>query len=1272
MGTTEIFLIAMAIIVSIPYLIWRLGDTDYYAPLVVVQIITGILLGPGILGKAYPEYYNFVFNPEVIQSLNGIAWWAVMIFVMIAGIELDLKAAWAHRRESMITASLALGTPLVFGCVAALGMLGYAGWIGPKAASWQFVLGVGLACAVTALPILILLMEKLEILRQPIGQRILRYASLDDIAIWGVLALILLDWDRVGRQLGFLAVFALATVLFRKLMVKLQERDRWHVSLIWLTACSFAADWAGPMRSIEALHSSRYGKNVTIGQPSHKFESTGPNRPFFAKGSTFLLRQILLLLLLGFALLAQAVAAPRVVRVGVYANPPKLYPSGEGQAEGILVDMLREVAKAEGWELRFIQCQWTQCLAALNQGSIDLLPDVAWSEERSRQLDFHQVPALYSWSQVFRRTGVALSSMTDIGGKRVAILSDSIQQRYFTDFAKEFGVKPQVVPVASIAEGFDLVATGKADAVVASHFVGAFHATGRGIVATPILFQPTRLYYAAGKGLNGNLLAAFDRRLGAWQANPDSVYFAILERWQSRGVLAQIPAYLRWTAGLVLVLLLVALGTTAWLRRQNLRKSGRLRETEQRLGTILDSVDSLIYIKDAACRYTYANQALRTFLGRDNKDIVGHSDIELFAPGVAAEIGRNDQRTIVGRQRVVSEETVPDAHGRQVTVLTTKIPLFNEDGSVGGLCGISFDISERRAAEESNRVAATVFQSAEGMFIAGRDRRILRVNEAYCMMTGYSAGELAGGMLPPCALSREGSDAGAAMWKAAEAEGKWQGEIWTSRKDGSTYPARLTVTAVRDSSGSITHYVGTQGDITAQKTAQDEIVRLAYSDPLTGLANRRMLLERLHHAMPLHQRAGQIAALLFLDLDNFKDLNDLRGHGVGDRLLLQVAKRISACTRACDTVARIGGDEFVVLLENVGRDEQEAAHHAAMTGKKILDALREPFDIDGMTHHATCSLGAALSTEGAIDTLMKRGDMAMYRAKHEGKNTLCFFHLDMETEVNHRLALERELRESLGSARFALHYQPQVDGAGRISGAEALLRWTSSAGRQVSPVEFIPVAEASGLIVPLGRWALRAACGQLARWHRIPAMGHMSVAVNVSVHQFREPGFVSEVLDIVSESGIDPRLLKLELTETVLIDDVDDTVDKMLRLKAHGIGFALDDFGTGYSSLSYLKRLPLDQLKIDRSFVRDILENPNDASIARSIVALSQSLGLGIIAEGVETQAQRAFLAKIGCGCCQGYLFGRPMEATALEELVAAQVGEAADAHEIGGAASGI
>ena len=422
------------------------------------------------------------------------------------------------------------------------------------------------------------------------------------------------------------------------------------------------------------------------------------------------------------------------------------------------------------------------------------------------------------------------------------------------------------------------------------------------------------------------------------------------------------------------------------------------------------------------------------------------------------------------------------------------------------------------------------------------------------------------------------------------------------------------------------------------------------------------MLERLRHCLPLHERSGQVAALLFLDLDNFKDLNDLRGHAAGDRLLRQVGTRLSACTRAGDTVARIGGDEFVVLLENIGHDQHEAAHHAAATGWKIIGAMREPFDIDGMIHHATCSLGAALSTDGTVDTLMKRADMAMYRAKREGKNTLRFFDPVMESELTCRLAMEAELRESVRTSDFALHYQPQVDSTGRIIGAEALLRWNNAAGDSVSPVEFIPVAEASGLIVPLGQWALRTACRELARWSRFPGLAHMTIAVNVSVHQFRQPDFANDVLKIVDDCGIDPMLLKLELTESVLIDDVDDTIKAMLQMKERGIGFALDDFGTGYSSLSYLQRLPLDQLKIDRSFVRDILESPNAASIARSIVALSQSLGLGIIAEGVETHAQQAFLHEIGCSYCQGYLFGRPMEAIALEQLVATQSGQQGDA----------
>ncbi|MGX4641455.1 EAL domain-containing protein [Massilia sp. SYSU DXS3249] len=970
-----------------------------------------------------------------------------------------------------------------------------------------------------------------------------------------------------------------------------------------------------------------------------------------------MIQRILFLLALSVSLLAHGAAPERVVRVGIYDNAPKVYADAGGRADGIMVELLREVARLEGWELQFVRCQWSHCLAALGDGAIDVLPDVAWTEERTRVFDFPRVPALFSWSQLYRRSGTAIGSVSDLGGKRIAVLSGSIQERYFSEFAGGFGAAPTLVPVMSVPEGFELVRRGWAEAVVASKFVGDVQAPRYGLRETPIMFQPARLFYATGKGRNADLRAALDRRLGAWQADPHSVYFEILDRWSSRSLLARVPPLAWWGAGLVLAMLALALATAAWLRRKVARQGGVLKETEHRLATILDGIDSLVYIKDTGSRYRYANRALHAFLGRAGPDILGRSDAELFASKDADRIARDDRRAMADRTRVVTEETVPDVHGRDVTLLTTKIPLFREDGAVYGMCGISIDISERRAAEEANRVAATVFQSSEGMFIAGPDHRILRVNAAFCGMSGWAPEELIGQPLPPYALSPGGEDAGAPMWAALESGGKWQGEVWSRRKGGEWYPARLTLAEVRDDAGRLTHFVGTQGDISAQKLAQDEIAQLAYFDPLTGLPNRRLLRERLEHCLLQHARSGQLAALLFLDIDNFKDLNDVHGHEAGDQLLRQVGARVSACTRAGDTVARVGGDEFVILLEDVGRDELEASHHAAATGWKIIEAIRAPFDLDGHIHHATCSLGAALGEDTALDmdTLMKRADMALYGAKRDGRDTLRFFQSDMELQVTRRLALESELRAAQDGTGCRLLFQPQVDDSGRIAGAEALLRWNSPSRGPVGPDEFIPVAEASGLIHSMGRWVLRRACEQLASWRRMPGLDRVTMAVNVSTHQFRQPGFAAEVLDIAAEYGIAPSSLKLELTESVLIDDVDDTIGKMLLLKAAGIGFSLDDFGTGYSSLAYLKRLPLDQLKIDRSFVRDILSNPNDAAIARSIVALGQSLGLAIIAEGVETREQRSFLAGIGCACCQGYLFGRPMEASAFEALLHAQ-----------------
>jgi diguanylate cyclase (GGDEF)-like protein len=446
--------------------------------------------------------------------------------------------------------------------------------------------------------------------------------------------------------------------------------------------------------------------------------------------------------------------------------------------------------------------------------------------------------------------------------------------------------------------------------------------------------------------------------------------------------------------------------------------------------------------------------------------------------------------------------------------------------------------------------------------------------------------------------------------------------------------------------------VGTLQDITQNKAAEEEIRQLAFYDPLTQLPNRRLLLEHLAHAQAKSARTLNEGALLFIDLDNFKTLNDTFGHDTGDLLLQQVAERLTACVREGDTVARLGGDEFVVMLEDLGTDAEQAGVQAERVGEKILAYLNPPYRIAEQSHHSTPSIGITLfcGHRESLEELLKRADLAMYQAKAAGRNTLCFFDPQMHSVLARRAALEVDLRQGLLAGQFFLQYQSQVDDTGRVTGAEALLRWRHPERGMVSPGEFIPVAESSGLILPLGQWVLEAAARQLDAWARRPATAHLTLAVNISARQFRDPRFVEQVLRIIEQTGANPHRLKLEITESLLLDDIGDAIGKMTALKAYGVGFSLDDFGTGYSSLSYLKKLPLDQLKIDQSFVRDVLTDPNDAAIARTIVALAQTLGLGVIAEGVETQEQRSFLCEHGCHAFQGYLFGRPGAAEDLLE----------------------
>ena len=590
---------------------------------------------------------------------------------------------------------------------------------------------------------------------------------------------------------------------------------------------------------------------------------------------------------------------------------------------------------------------------------------------------------------------------------------------------------------------------------------------------------------------------------------------------------------------------------------------------------------------------------------------------------------------------------------------TERLWLFFLLAAVGSLLIIASTVvvvhlRESALMQAEHRVAATAFESQQGMIITDAQQVILRVNQAFTEMTGYSAREVVGKTPRVLQSGRHDAYFYAELWHNVRRAGVWQGEIWSRRKNGDIFPQWLLITAVKDEAGNVTHYVGTLTDITARKEAEDEINNLAFYDPLTGLPNRRLLLDRLQQALAASARSNHHGALLFIDLDNFKDLNDNRGHQIGDLLLQQVAARLTACTREGDTTARFGGDEFVVMLENMSPVAQEAAEQARVVGDKILTALNQPYQLGDYAHHSTPSIGVTLFSEhhGTTDDLLKRADLAMYQAKAAGRNTLRFFDPEMQSVVSSRAALEDDLRDAIQKEQFLLHYQAQVDNQARLTGAEVLLRWQHPTRGMVSPADFIPLAESSGLILPLGHWVLKTACAQLAIWANQPKLADLSISVNVSARQFRHPDFVEQVMAVLDHTGANPHRLKLELTESLLVSDVEDIISKMTALQAHGVGFSLDDFGTGYSSLSYLKRLPLDQLKIDQGFVRNILTDPNDAAIAKMVIALADSLGLTVIAEGVELDAQREFLASLGCLAYQGYLFGRPLPLEGFEARV--------------------
>lgn len=565
----------------------------------------------------------------------------------------------------------------------------------------------------------------------------------------------------------------------------------------------------------------------------------------------------------------------------------------------------------------------------------------------------------------------------------------------------------------------------------------------------------------------------------------------------------------------------------------------------------------------------------------------------------------------------------------------------------GEILSVFKDVTERHRAEEALQLYANIFEhSGEAIMVTDHANRIIEVNPAFTRQTGYALEEIRGKNPRLLSSGRTPEETYQLMWTALQETGYWQGELWDRNRDGEVYPKWASISAIRDENDVLTHYIASFTDISERKAAEARIEHLAHHDSLTGLFNRYNLEIRLSQAVLSARREHECLAVMFIDLDRFKVINDTLGHQVGDLLLVEVAQRLRACIRESDIAARQGGDEFVVVLSAMSGPED-----ASNVASKILQTLSLPYQIGADVLHSTPSIGISVFPEDGEDagTLMKNADTAMYHAKAQGRNNLQYFTAAMNDAANERLLLERELREAIDAGQLLLHYQPQfaandTQETARPVAVEALVRWAHPERGLISPARFIPVAEETGLIIPIGDWVLREACRQLAEWKTL-GIGPRRVAVNLSAHQLRNPDLVVSVASTMAQYGLSRDELELEITESVAMTDPEAAVEKLRALRDLGVTLAIDDFGTGYSSLAYLKRLPIQVLKLDREFVRDIEVDENDAAISAATLALAHSLGLQVVAEGIETPGQSQFLRQHGCDLLQGYLYGKPCPA---------------------------
>lgn len=682
-----------------------------------------------------------------------------------------------------------------------------------------------------------------------------------------------------------------------------------------------------------------------------------------------------------------------------------------------------------------------------------------------------------------------------------------------------------------------------------------------------------------------------------------------------------------------------------------LKKSeSKVRVHRARLAAILNSLPADVAQFDTRLLCGYVGASLCKLRGVQYSQLLGKAYTDVFPDTWVAHIQPKLERAINGHPSSV-DFTVKDDKGNTSYKYAVVVPEYADDGETLGVLVLVYDRTERalnrkkifESAEEMTRLRMALDEHA---IVAITDERgvIEEVNDKFCEISQYSREELIGKTHRVINSGTHGAAFFQNLWGTIKSGEVWSGEICNRTKYGALYWVQTTIVPFIGKHGKPDQYIAIRADITSRKLAEQAVHQMAFYDFLTELPNRRLMADRVRMAQAMCERTGRHGAFMLLDLDNFKEINDTFGHEYGDELLKQMAKRLVVGLRQIDTVARVGGDEFVIILSELSNDITTATVEASEIAEKILESLSQPFALKERLCHTSASIGLVMfpGYAGKDDELIGFADMALYRAKAQGKNCISIFDVALQNEVLARTSLNLELRQALQNDEFLLHYQVVVDGERSVEGYEALLRWKHPEMGLISPVDFIPMLEQTGMIIDVGYWVLSEACSQLSKWARSSTTSQLTIAVNISAKQIKKDDFVEKVIVIVNNYSVDPRLLKFEMTESMFHADLDETIKKMNSLIDFGIRFSMDDFGTGYSSLSYLKKLPLEQLKIDKSFVKGVINDGSDAAIVLTILALAKTLSMSVVAEGVETEEQFEFLRKHGCQSFQGYLLGRP------------------------------